>query len=92
MFLAKDWEMLYTDSHKSSEEEYSVDQISIDKVNKRYILDMDANDLVTDGYDGECFKFVTDVEFMTLVERLKNGDYNILSCAEEYYYAEINDL
>lgn len=30
-----------------------VDQISIDKVNKRYILDIDANDLVTDGYDGE---------------------------------------
>ena len=51
MFLAKDWEMFYTDSHKSSEEEYLVDQISIDKVNKRYILDIDADDLVTDGYD-----------------------------------------
>ena len=53
MFLVKDWEMFHTGSHKSSEEEYLVDQISIDKVNKRYILDIDANDLVTDGYDGE---------------------------------------
>ena len=52
MFLAKDWEMFYTNSHKSSEEDL-VDQISIDKVNKRYILDIDADDLVTDGYDDE---------------------------------------
>ena len=51
MFLAKDWEMFYTDSHKSSKEEYLVDQISIDKVNKRYIFDIDADDRVTDGYD-----------------------------------------
>ena len=58
---------------------------------KREYMIMNTDHL-KNGYEDECFKFVTDVEFMTLVERLKNGGYNILSCAEEYYYAEINDL
>ena len=59
MFLVKDWEMIHTGSHKSSEEEYLVDQISIDKVNKRYILDIDANDSLTDGYDGEMNEIIS---------------------------------
>ena len=35
MFLVKDWEMFYTDS-KNNED--LVDQVSIDKENKRYVV------------------------------------------------------
>lgn len=42
------WEMFYTDS-KNNED--LVDQISIDADNKRYVLDIDAEDWVTDGED-----------------------------------------
>ena len=79
MFLVKDWEMFYTDSHKSSKEEYLVDQISIDKVNKRYILDIDANDLVTDGYDGEMNEvnsmFVSRFIFDIIVQGIKERGF-----------------
>ena len=79
MFLVKDWEMFYTDSHKSLEEERLVDQISIDKVNKRYILDIDAYDLVTDGYDAENNQvnstYVSRFIFDIIVEGVKQSGF-----------------
>ena len=48
MFVVNEWEMFYTDSKN---DEYLVDQVSIDVKNKRYMLEIDANDMVTDGYD-----------------------------------------
>lgn len=49
MFVATEWEMFYTRSKGNNE---LVDQISIDKNNKRYVLDVDAVDMITDGEDG----------------------------------------
>ena len=49
MFLVKDWEMFYTDL-KSGDDDF-VDQISIDIVNKRFILDERVSFMATDGYD-----------------------------------------
>ena len=75
MFLVKDWEMFYTHSNKSSEEDCLVDQISIDKVNKRYIFDIDANDIVTDGYDSEMNEinsiYVSRLVFDIIVQGIK---------------------
>lgn len=71
--------MFYTDSHKSLEEEFLVDQISIDKVNKRYILDIDAYDLVTDGYDTENNQvnstYVSRFIFDIIVEGVKQSGF-----------------
>ena len=50
MFLVKDWEMFYTDL-KSGDDDDFVDQISIDIVNKRFILDERVSFMATDGYD-----------------------------------------
>ena len=44
------------------------------------------------GFEDEHFKFVIEVDFIELIERLKNDGYNILTCAEKYYYDEIKDL
>ena len=56
-----------------------VDQISIDKVNKRYILDIDTNDLVTDGYDGEMNEvnsmFVSRFIFDIIVQGIKERGF-----------------
>ena len=49
-------------------------------------------DHLENGYEDEYFKFVTAGDFIEFIERLKNSGYNILSCAEESYYEEINDL
>ena len=52
-FLSKMWEMFYTDAKNQNQEEGLVDQISIDTVNKTYILDEEALDMNTDGWDEE---------------------------------------
>lgn len=51
MFLVKDWEVFHTNAINATEDSYLVDQISIDRVNKRYVIDIGASDLATDGYD-----------------------------------------
>lgn len=51
MFLVKDWEMFHTDAINATEDNYLVDQISIDKANKRYVIDIGETYSVTDGYD-----------------------------------------
>lgn len=80
MFLVRDWEMLYTYSKKSTEEETLVDQIRIDKANKRYILDIDACNDVTDGYDAEMQEvnssYVSRFVFDIIVEGVKRSGFN----------------
>ena len=79
MFLIKDWEMFYTDAINATEDNNLVDQISIDKVNKRYVLDIDAADLVTDGYDeaGDAINstYVSRLVFDIIVEGLKQHGF-----------------
>ncbi|MBQ7798431.1 MAG: hypothetical protein IJ371_04840 [Clostridia bacterium] len=52
MFLVKNWEMFYTIARQTGDEDL-VDQVSIDVVNKRYLLDINVSDIMTDGYDDE---------------------------------------
>lgn len=49
-------------------------------------------DHIENGYEDERFVFVTNVKFMELIERLGREGYDMLSCAEEYYYDEIKTL
>ena len=62
----------------------------INDLKKEYMI-MNTDHL-ENGFEDERFKFVIEVDFIELIERLKNSGYNILSCAEESYYEEINDL
>ena len=80
MIVTKDWEMLYTDSKK---DEDKVDQISIDVRNKRFVLDIDADMMVTDGYwdDGETevvSYYVSRFLFDLVVEGLKDRGFKEL--------------
>ena len=52
-FLAKNWEMFFTESKIQNKEKDLVDQVSIDVVNKRYLVDESVDLLVTDGCDEE---------------------------------------
>ena len=44
------------------------------------------------GFEDERFKFVPQEDFIKLIDRLKSEGYSILSCSEDYYYAELEDL
>ena len=78
-FLAKNWEMFYTDSIVQNKEENLVDQVSIDVVNKRYLVDESADWLVTDGCDEEgveiCSTYVSREIFDIILQGLKLKGY-----------------
>ena len=50
MRITAKWEMFYTNS--KNDEDF-IDQISIDVNNKRYILDLDADPIITESVDEE---------------------------------------
>lgn len=72
MTITKEWEMFYTDS-KINED--NVDQVSIDVKNKRFVLDIDADMMVTDGYweDGDevVSHYISRFVFDLIIESLK---------------------
>ena len=80
MFLMKNWELFYTDAKGAKEEDDLVDQVSIDTVNKRYVLDEGVSDMLTDGYDEEnepiYSKYVSREVFAMLVDALKRNGYH----------------
>ncbi len=49
------------------------------------------SDHLENGFEDEYFKFITQAEYILLIEQLKNSGYQILSCSEEYYYRDILD-
>lgn len=76
MFLSRKWEMFYTNNKEcSSEREVEkFDQISVDTMNKRFVLDIGVDILATDGYDDELepidSTYVSRTIFDTLLEGL----------------------
>lgn len=74
--ISINWEMFYTTSKKDEER---VDQVSIDVANKRYVLEINAKDEVTDGYDefGEEINsvFVSRFVFDLIINGLKNSGF-----------------
>lgn len=77
MFNVTEWELFYTCSEK--DEDNLVDQIYIDVVNKRYLLELDAPCLVTDGFDecgNEIFSdYVSKAVFDMIVWGVKQNGY-----------------
>ena len=78
-FLAKNWEMFYTDAKVQDDDESLVDQVSIDVVNKRYLVDESVDLLVTDGCDEEgveiCSTYVSREIFDIILQGLKLNGY-----------------
>lgn len=77
MFNVTEWELFYTTSEK--DEDYLVNQICIDAVNKRYILETDVSCYVTDGFDecgNEIFStYVSKEVFDILVKSVKENGF-----------------
>lgn len=42
------------------------------------------------GFEDEVFKYISEEEFILIVEQLKEKEYTLLSCSEKFYYSEIN--
>ncbi len=85
MFLATKWEMFYTESKKQNKEDL-VDQISIDAVNKVFVLYESVSDMVTDGYDeyGNEINsiYVSREIFDIILQGLKSNGYRQLKFEE----------
>lgn len=74
------WERFYTDTKGQNGEEELVDQISIDVVNKVYVLCQGFSDEITDGEDefGNeiCSIYVSREIFDILLQGIKEKGYN----------------
>ena len=77
-FLANESEKFYTDSKNKKED--LVDQISIDVLNKEYVLDLEVPISITDGYDedgNEIYAiYISREVFDILLQGLKLNNYN----------------
>ncbi len=63
--------------------------VLINDVSKEYIIIF--SDHLENKYEDENFKFVSDEEFIDLIEKLKENNYKILSYSEKSYYSDISD-
>ena len=50
------------------------------------------SDHLENGFEDAHFKFVSEDAFIAFVEQLKNTNHKILSCSEEFFYMELEDL
>ena len=82
MFLMSGWEMFYTERKNGEKESKIFDELSIDVLNKRFILDENVSELLTKKR--ECIGSVWGAEcirsenFDMLVEQLKVHGYKEL--------------
>ena len=85
-FLAKNWEMFYTESKMQNKEEDLVDQISFDAVNKVFLLYESVSIMVTDGYDEKGTEiysiYVSREIFDIILQGLKSNGYRQLKFEE----------
>ena len=84
MFNYEEWELFYTNSDK--DDDY-VNQICIDVARKRYILELDADHRVTDGFDefgNEIYSYYVSKEiFNIIVNGVKESGF------KECQYSEV---
>ena len=84
-----EWEVVYAmigPFAKENEDQYA---LLVNNIKKEYMIMY--SDHLENGYEDEHFHFVSQDEYVALVEQLKKDGYTVLSCSEEYYYMEIND-
>jgi hypothetical protein len=72
------WEMIYTEA--DSDDEFLVDNLTIDMENKRYILDISVDGCITDSIDenGEpygCSSYVSKKLFNFVLQALKDANF-----------------
>ena len=84
-----EWEVVYAmigPFAKENEDQYA---LLVNNTKKEYMIMY--SDHLKNGYEDERFHFVSQDEYVALVEQLKKDGYTMLSCSEKYYYMEIND-
>ena len=84
-----EWEVVYAmigPFAKENEDQYA---LLVNNTKKECMIMY--SDHLENGYEDERFHFVSQDEYVALVEQLKKDGYTVLSCSEEYYYMEIND-
>lgn len=72
---------------KENEDQYVA---LINNISKEYMIVYSGH--LKNGFEDEHFKFVSQEDFIKLIDRLKAEGYNILSCSEDHYYIELEDL
>ena len=85
-----EWKAVYAMIGPNAEENGEQYVVLVNDITKEYMLIF--SDHIENGFEDEHFRFITQDEFIAYIEQLKSKNYKILSCAEEYYYMELEDM
>ncbi len=86
----KEWKAVYAMIGPNAEENGDQYVALVNDTRKEYMLIF--SDHLENGFEDAHFKFVSEDAFIAFVEQLKNTNYKILSCSEEFFYMELEDL
>ena len=84
-----EWRAIYAMIGPNAEENGDQYVALVNDAAKEYMLIF--SDHIENGFEDEHFKFISEDEFIAYIEQLKGEDYKILSCAEEFYYMELEE-
>ena len=84
----RQWRAVYAMVGPFAEENGEQYVVLINDTTKEYMIIF--SDHLENGFEDDRFKFVTQEEFISLIEQLKTSEYKILSCSEESYYEDIS--
>ena len=85
-----EWKAVYAMIGPNAEENGEQYVTLVNDTTKEYMLIF--SDHIENGFEDEHFRFITQDAFIAYIEQLKSKNYKILSCAEEYYYTELEDM
>ena len=89
-----EWHAIYSMIAPYAEEDKDQYVVLVNHITKEYMIlysDLCSGHLEI-GFEDKYFKFVQQEDFIKLVDQLKSDGYNILSCSEDCYYSELEDL
>ena len=84
-----EWKVVYAMIGSFAEENEDQYALLVNNIKKEYMIMY--SDHLKNGYEDECFHFISQDGYIALVEQLTKDGYTVLSCSEEYYYKEINN-
>ncbi|MBQ7344363.1 MAG: hypothetical protein IJW53_06360 [Clostridia bacterium] len=85
-----EWRLVYAMIGPYAEENEDQFVALINDRSKEYMIIY--SDHIKNGFQDKHITFVSQEEFIKLIERLRREDYKVLPCAEKYFYMEIEDL
>lgn len=89
-----EWNAIYAMIGPHAEENEDQYVVLINHIAKEYMIVCSGlcSGHLENGFEDKYFKFALQEDFIKLINQLKTDGYNMISCSEDHYYTELEDL